>query len=77
MFEMAALAYQADITRVASYMMAKDASMISYTNLGISEPHHFGPTHHLELPESIPNLVKINTYHMSSSASSSRTQLHS
>jgi hypothetical protein len=64
MFELAALAYQADITRVTSYMMAKDASMISYTNLGISEPHH-STTHHLELPESIPNLVKINTYHMS------------
>ena len=63
MFELAALAYQADITLVTSYMMAKDASMISYTNLGISEPHH-STTHHLELPESIPNLVKINTYHM-------------
>jgi len=64
MFELAALAYQADITRVSTFMMAKDASMISYTNLGISEPHH-STTHHLELPESIPNLVKINTYHMS------------
>jgi Protein of unknown function (DUF1552) len=64
MFEMAALAYQADITRVLTFMMAKDASMISYTNLGISEPHH-STTHHLELPESVPNLVKINTYHMS------------
>jgi hypothetical protein len=64
LFEMAALAYQADITRVLTFMMAKDASMISYTNLGISEPHH-STTHHLELPESIPNLVKINTYHMS------------
>jgi hypothetical protein len=63
MFELAALAYQSDITRVTSFMMAKDASMISYTNLGISEPHH-STTHHLELPESIPNLVKINTYHM-------------
>ncbi len=63
MFELAALSYEADITRVASFMMAKDASMISYTNLGISEPHH-STTHHLELAESIPNLVKINTYHM-------------
>jgi hypothetical protein len=63
MFELAVLAYQADITRVLTFMMAKDASMISYTNLGISEPHH-STTHHLELPESIPNLVKINTYHM-------------
>jgi uncharacterized protein DUF1552 len=64
MFELAALAYQADTTRVLTFMMAKDASMISYTNLGISEPHH-STTHHLELPESVPNLVKINTYHMS------------
>jgi hypothetical protein len=63
MFELAALAYEADITRVMSYMMAKDASMISYTNLGISEPHH-SMTHHLELTENIQNLVKINTYHM-------------
>jgi hypothetical protein len=46
-----------------SYMMAKDASMISYTNLGISEPHH-SMTHHLELVENIQHLVKINTYHM-------------
>jgi len=63
MFELAALAYEADITRVMSYMMAKDASMISYTNLGLSEPHH-SMTHHLELTENVQNLVKINTYHM-------------
>jgi hypothetical protein len=63
MFELAALAYEADITRVISYMMAKDASMISYTNLGISEPHH-SMTHHLELVENIEHLVRINTYHM-------------
>jgi hypothetical protein len=63
MFELAALAYEADLTRVMSFMMAKDASMISYTNLGISEPHH-SMTHHLELTENIQHLVKINTYHM-------------
>lgn len=63
MFELAALAYEADITRVLSFMLAKDASMISYTNLGISEPHH-SMTHHLELAENVQNLVKINTYHM-------------
>jgi hypothetical protein len=63
MFELAALAYEADITRVMSFMMAKDASMISYTNLGIAEPHH-SMTHHLELVENIQHLVKINTYHM-------------
>ncbi len=63
MFELWALAYEADITRVTSLMLAKDASMMSYTNLGISEPHH-SMTHHLELTENVQNLVKINTYHM-------------
>jgi hypothetical protein len=63
MFELQALAYEADITRVTTFMMAKDASMISYTNLGISEPHH-SMTHHLELEENVQNLVKLNTYHM-------------
>ena len=63
MYDLAALAYQADITRVLTYMKAKDASMISYTNLGVSEPHH-STTHHLDLAESVSNLVKINTYHM-------------
>ena len=61
--DLAALAYQADITRVLTYMLAKDASMIWYTNLGVSEPHH-STTHHLDLAESVSNLVKINTYHM-------------
>ncbi len=52
MYDLAALAYQADITRVLTYMKAKDASMISYTNLGVSEPHH-STTHHLDLAESV------------------------
>ncbi len=64
MYELMALAYEADITRVATFMKAKDASMISYTNLGIAEPHH-GMTHNLQVEENVANLVKINTYHVS------------
>lgn len=64
MYELMALAYEADITRVATFMKAKDASMISYTNLGIAEPHH-GMTHNLQVEGNIANLVKINTYHVS------------
>ena len=64
MYELMALAYTADITRVATFMKAKDASMLSYTNLGIAEPHH-GMTHNLQIEANVANLVKINTYHTS------------
>src|SRR5688572_26080428 len=63
MYELMALAYAADITRVATFMKAKDASMISYTNLGIAEPHH-GMTHNLQVEGNVANLVKINVYHV-------------
>ena len=64
MYELMALAYAADITRVVTFMKAKDASMLSYTNLGIAEPHH-GMTHNLGVPGNPENLVKIHTFHVS------------
>jgi hypothetical protein len=64
MYELMALAYAADITRVVSFMKAKDASMLSYTNLGIAEPHH-GMTHNLQVEGNPANLVKINVFHVS------------
>ena len=69
MFDLVALAYQADLTRVFTFMMAREASMRRIPNLGISEPHH--STSHHGAAGSIPNLAKINTYHMSLFASSS------
>jgi hypothetical protein len=64
MYELMALAYAADITRVVTFMKAKDASMLSYTNLGIAEPHH-GMTHNLQVPGNPENLVKIHAFHVS------------
>ena len=63
MYELMALAYESDVTRVATFMKAKDASMLSYTNLGIAEPHH-GMTHNLQVEGNLANLVKINAYHV-------------
>jgi hypothetical protein len=63
-YELMLLAYASDATRVITYMKAKDASMLSYLNLGISEPHH-GMTHNLQVPGNDANLVKINTFHVS------------
>ena len=63
MFELLALAYQADVTRVFSFMMARDASQRVYPEIGITEPHH-SMSHHGSDPEKVRNLVKLNTWHM-------------
>jgi hypothetical protein len=63
-FDLLALAYQADITRVFSFMLSRDASQRVYPELGISEPHH-SMSHHGGNAEKIANLVKLNAYHVS------------
>lgn len=61
-FEMFALAWQTNRTRVASMRMVKEASMRVYKNLGISEAFH--PTSHWGgYPERIANLRLIQNYH--------------
>ena len=40
MYDMMALAYQADLTRVFSFMMARELSQRSYPNIGVPDPHH-------------------------------------
>jgi len=62
-FDLLALAYEADITRVFTFMMSRDASQRVYPNLGITEPHH-SMSHHGGNQEKIANLVKLNTYHV-------------
>ena len=63
-FDLLALALEADITRVFSYMISRDASQRVYPNLGLTEPHH-SMSHHGGNEEKIANLVKVNTYHIS------------
>jgi hypothetical protein len=63
MFDLLAVAYQADLTRVFTFMMAREVSQRTYPNLGIAEPHH-AVSHHANRPESIVKHTKINLYHM-------------
>jgi hypothetical protein len=63
MYDLLALAYQADLTRVFTFMVSREVSQRTYPNLGIAEPHH-AVSHHGNRPESIANHTKINTYHM-------------
>jgi hypothetical protein len=61
-FEMIALAWQTDQTRIASFMMAKEISMRTYNMLGISDAFH-PLSHHQNDPAKLDKLVRIQTYH--------------
>lgn len=63
MYDLAAVAYEANITRVITYMKSRDASQRVYPNIGVNEPHH-AMSHHGNNPEKLAGLVKVNTYHV-------------
>jgi hypothetical protein len=62
MFDLLALAFQTDTTRVASFMMAREQSELVYSSLGISEPHH-PLTHNRGLKWRMEQTSIINAYH--------------
>jgi Protein of unknown function (DUF1552) len=63
MYDLMAVAYEANVTRVVSYMKSRDASQRVYPNIGVMEPHH-AMSHHGNNQEKIAGLIKVNTYHM-------------
>jgi hypothetical protein len=63
MFDLIALAYQADLTRVASYIMVAEGTNRTYNHIGV--PDSFHPvSHHANDLERIDKLVKIQTWHV-------------
>jgi hypothetical protein len=62
MFDLIALAYQANLTRVATFQMAMEISMRAYTQVEISEAFH-PLSHHADDPSNLEKLVRIQTYH--------------
>jgi hypothetical protein len=64
MFDLQVLALQGDITRVITFQLAREASNRTYTELGISEPHH-PLTHHGGDERKIAEVAKINQFHVS------------
>ena len=64
LFELLAVAYEADLTRVFTFMMNREASQVVFPAIGINEPwHHI--SHHGNDQEKLASLVKINTWHIS------------
>jgi hypothetical protein len=62
MLDLQALAFQADITRVSSFMMARENVNRSYNEIGLPEAHH-AMSHHGNNPEKMALFSKLNAYH--------------
>jgi Protein of unknown function (DUF1552) len=62
MYELQVLAFQAEITRVSTFMVARDLSQRTFPQIGVPEPHH-SVSHHGNNPATIAKLEKINNYH--------------
>ena len=64
MFELQAIALQADLTRVLSFMMARELSTLSYPQLGVADGHH-PVSHNNGVPEQVAKKVAIDMFHLS------------
>ena len=63
MIDLQVLAYQADMTRVGTFMVGREVSGRSYPEIGVADAHH-PLSHHGNDPEKIAKLTKINVLHM-------------
>jgi hypothetical protein len=61
MYELQWLAFQADMTRVVTFMLGRELNFRTYPEIGITEGHH-GLSHHQDRPEQIEKLARLNTY---------------
>ena len=64
MFDLQLLAYQGDITRIATFQIARETSNRSYPEIGVPDPHH-PLSHHGDDPDKIARMSKINAFHVS------------
>jgi hypothetical protein len=64
MFDLQALALQADVTRVITFQLARETSNRTYPEIGVPDPHH-PLTHHGNDPDKIAKMAKINAFHVS------------
>jgi len=62
MSDLLILAFQSDLTRVATFMLAHDGSNRSFANIGISEGHH-DISHHQNKPELMQKVAQIDQWY--------------
>jgi hypothetical protein len=64
MYDLMALAYQADVTRVMTFMISREVSNRTYPQVGVTDGHH-AISHHQNRAEKMEKNVKIQTYNIS------------
>ena len=64
MYDLMALAYQADVTRVITFMISREVSNRTYPQVGVTDGHH-AISHHQNRAEKMEKNVKIQTYNIS------------
>jgi hypothetical protein len=63
MFDLLALAFQTDSTRLATFMLAHDGSNRSFPDIGVPDAHH-GISHHQKDPVKLAKLGKIDRFYL-------------
>jgi hypothetical protein len=63
MFDLQAVAFQADLTRVGTMMIGREGSLQTYPEIGVPDAHH-PLTHHRGTPELVAKVAKVNTFHV-------------
>ena len=64
MYDLITLAYQADVTRVITFMVSREVSNRTYPQVGVTDGHH-AISHHQNRAEKMDKNVKIQTYNIS------------
>jgi hypothetical protein len=63
MFDLQVLAWQADITRISTLLLAKELSAVSYPNSGVRDGFHT-LSHHSNIKDNMDRFALINRYHV-------------
>jgi hypothetical protein len=62
-FDLKALAFQGNLTRVQSFMLSRELSTLAYPQLGVPDGHH-PISHNNNVPEQVAKKAKVDTYHL-------------
>jgi len=63
MYDLQVAALQADLTRIVTFMVAREGSLQAYPEIGVPDSHH-PLTHHRGQPDLIERVTKINAFHL-------------
>jgi hypothetical protein len=63
MFDLMVVAYQTDLTRVATFMMARESSNLTYPEIGVTNGHH-EVSHHGNKPDVVAAHARVNLFHV-------------